>query len=299
MVPALGGGAVKASVRYFSGTGNSWRIASACAEILRSAGYETDMESIRGRKAPDPAADAACFCFPVHSLDLPRNVFPYLRGLPAPEREIPAVLLVTGGDPDNCGWALASGTRILSRRGYRVQIADLIPMPNNWTPFHSAPDRDAAARMIDEGVRRTGDLITGFLAGRTRRKPISLRKFGTTGSILMRTLFHRRGVYKLWMFFEAGSSCNACGLCARICPTGSIRIEGGKPVWSGGCVQCMRCFNFCPNRAIRQLEWLLHGSRNLTFRLPGFNPLEEMQRTVSPGTMEQERVEVETPLSGH
>jgi ferredoxin len=266
---------VKASVRYFSGTGNSRRVASACAESLRGAGYDTDLESIRGGKAPDPDADAVCFCFPVHSLDLPRNVYLYLNGLPGPSRKIPAMLLVTGGDPDNCGWALASGTRALSGRGYDVKIAALVPMPNNWTPFHSAPGPAEAEGLIEQGVRAAGEWTARFLAGETRWKPISLRKFGTVGSVLMRTLYHRRGAYKMWMFFEVGNRCSGCGLCASICPTGSIRMERGRPVWSDTCVQCMRCFNYCPTRAIRQLEFLLHGSRHRAYHLPGFHPTSE------------------------
>jgi ferredoxin len=268
---------MKASVRYFSGTGNSWRIASVCAERLQAAGYETDVHSVVSGRPADPAAERACFCFPVHALDLPRNVPPYLRGMPTAENPTPAMLLVTGGDPDNCGWALASGERMLADRGYRVQIADLIPMPNNWTPFHSAPGRGEAERMIARGVEQTEDRIRRFLVGESWKKPIVLRKFGPAGSMAVRTLFHARGVYKLWMFFKVAPSCNGCGLCARICPTGSIRLEGGKPVWSGGCVQCMRCFNFCPNRAIRQLEFLLHGSRHRAYRLPGFHPADGMK----------------------
>jgi ferredoxin len=275
MVRTMGRGQVKASVRYFSGTGNSWRIASACAEQFQAGGYETEMASIQSRTPPDPAADAACFCFPVHALDLPRNAFPYLRGLPPATKSIHTILLVTGGDPDNAGWALPSGTNLLSKQGYRVQVADLIRMPINWTPFHSAPERRETDEMITQGVEKTKQWIARFLAGESWLKPISLQKFGTLGSVLMRTLYHRRGVYNLWRFFETGSRCNGCGLCARLCPTESIRIESGKPVWSGGCVQCMRCVNYCPNRAIRQLEPFLHGSRHRVYHLPGFNPLRE------------------------
>jgi hypothetical protein len=37
----------------------------------------------------------------------------------------------------------------------------------------------------------------------------------------------------------------------------------------------MRCFNYCPARAIRQLEFLLRGSRHRANRMPGFHPEKE------------------------
>jgi ferredoxin len=266
---------MKASVRYFSGTGNSWRIALECAERFRAAGYAIDMESIRAAAPPDPAADAAAFCFPTHALDLPRNAVAYLRGLPAAARPTPALLLVTGGHDDNCGWSIETGVRLLAERGYPVRFGELISMTTNWTPFHSTPDDDEVGRMIEVALQKADSCADRFIAGESRIKPICLRRFGAVGSTVLRTLYHRRGVYQLWKFFEVGSRCNGCGLCARQCPTDSIRMKDGKPVWSGGCVQCMRCFNYCPRRAIRQMEFLLHGSRHRAHKLKEFNPAAE------------------------
>jgi ferredoxin len=263
---------MKAAMRYFSGTGNAWKLAAAGAERLRKFGYETDAASIQTGKPPDPDSAVAAFCFPVHSLDLPRNAVNYLDGLPACGRPIPAVLLVTGSSPDNCGWSLETGMRLLSKRGYTVRIAELVQMPTNWTPFHSGSDAETAARMIAAGVQKTRSLFDRFQSGEICHKPVSLRVFGPVGSGLMRTLYHGRGAYNLWRFFEVGDRCTGCGLCARICPTGSIHMKGKKPVWKATCVQCMRCFNYCPNRAIRQLEFLLHGSRHRAYHLPEFHP---------------------------
>jgi len=49
-------------------------------------------------------------------------------------------------------------------------------------------------------------------------------------------------------------NCNGCQLCAKICPTNSIRIIDKKPVWSKTCEQCMRCVNFCPKESIYQTQ---------------------------------------------
>lgn len=266
---------MKAAVRYFSGTGNAWKLASVCAGRLRDFGYETETASVQIGRPPDPESAAAAFCFPVHSLDLPRNVVAYLERLPVRGQPVPAVFLVTGSSPDNCGWSLETGIHLLAKRGYSVRIAELVQMPTNWIPFHSAPDGETAGRMIAAGVQKTRTLVDRFHAGETFHKPISLRVFGPAGSVLMRTLYHRRGAYNLWRFFEVGDRCTGCGMCARICPTGSIQMKGRKPVWKGTCVQCMRCFNYCPNRAIRQLDFLLHGSRHRAYHLPEFHPTAE------------------------
>ena len=77
------------------------------------------------------------------------------------------------------------------------------------------------------------------------------------------------------MLFQTNEKCTGCGLCARQCPTGSLAMRAGKPVWSETCEQCMRCYNYCPQRAILQLEPLLHGSRRRAHRLPGFDPLSD------------------------
>jgi ferredoxin len=205
-------------------------------------------------------------------LDIPKIAKVYLEQIPRMENPIPVLFIVTGGNVDNCGWAVESGIRILAERGCTIKIGDLIQMPDNWTPFHSAPDCARSEEIVRAGTDKAAALVRRFLAGEHWIKPRNLRRFGPVGSALLRTLFHKRGVFKLWMFFRVNDQCNGCGRCARACPTGSIVMRDGKPVWSVTCEQCMRCLSYCPTRAILQLEGLLHGSRNRANRLPGFDP---------------------------
>lgn len=51
--------------------------------------------------------------------------------------------------------------------------------------------------------------------------------------------------------FHATDACSGCGACAKLCPTNSIEIKDGKPVWTKRiCIHCMACINRCPNQAI-------------------------------------------------
>lgn len=65
-------------------------------------------------------------------------------------------------------------------------------------------------------------------------------------------MFRYIGLPNLWRSFKVYSGCNGCGICAKACPTASIRMVDKKPIWSSSCEQCMRCVNCCPNEAIYQ-----------------------------------------------
>lgn len=45
---------------------------------------------------------------------------------------------------------------------------------------------------------------------------------------------------------HATSKCNACGLCAKKCPTNAISLDDPKITDNQKCITCMRCINICP-----------------------------------------------------
>ena len=50
--------------------------------------------------------------------------------------------------------------------------------------------------------------------------------------------------------FFATDACDGCGICAKKCPTGHIRMVEGRPDWGKPCLMCAQCMDFCPKGAI-------------------------------------------------
>ena len=52
------------------------------------------------------------------------------------------------------------------------------------------------------------------------------------------------------MMMIDGDLCNGCGLCARECPLGAVRLEEKQPLFEPFCVQCGLCMSVCPVGAV-------------------------------------------------
>ena len=262
------------SIRYYSGTGNSQRLANVCAQELGQAGISSDLASVTDDRAPKTGA-LGIFLAPVHGLGLPRSFSAYLRNLKAQGQA--AMLIVTGGSPDNSGWAVPDGIELLSRAGYDARYGELVQMPENWIPFHNPPEPETSQAIRARGEDKTRACVRDFLAGARFIHPLNLARFGKLGSRLMKAGYGRKGAYRLWKLFKVSPACSGCGLCAQACPFKAIAMAEGKPRWSEACEQCMRCVNLCPKHAIHQLEGLLRGSRNRQYLEPHFKPLADAE----------------------
>lgn len=61
-----------------------------------------------------------------------------------------------------------------------------------------------------------------------------------------------RSPVDLWQhLIRITENCVGCGICEKICPSGSIHLEEGKAVHiPGNCQTCLACVHACPQKAI-------------------------------------------------
>lgn len=260
-------------LKYFSGTGNSYRIIKTCEELFKQHNHNTILTGITSGIDLTEKADLIGFCFPVYAFGIPRICKRYLSSLPKFLKPLKAFIIITAGDQTESGFAIPEGTKLLRQKGIEVVYSAVVQMPSNWTVSMNPPSKEEARVIIDNGVNRAKIIAKEILDGTSSyhvfNYPPRYSKFGFYKDYY---LFKSIGISNLWRTFRTDETCNSCKLCSQICPTKSIKMVDNKPQWQKTCEQCMRCVNYCPNQAIYQKGDGSIKGKNIYYE-PTFEPL--------------------------
>jgi Pyruvate/2-oxoacid:ferredoxin oxidoreductase delta subunit len=267
---ALDAGPAQVALHYFSGTGNTFRVAEWIAQGARTRGADVAMVAIAARSevtqdAPvAPGRHVLGILTPTHGFTAPWAVLAYAATVPGVRgADVFAVATRAGwyagplrlpGLEGTAAWLVAL---ILVLRGGRLVGVKAIDMPSNWTALHWGMNAQHVAAIVEKAHAKTSAFADRILDGRTQLTGwISL----ATGLLLAPislgyVLLGRRLIGKL---FFADERCTSCGLCEKHCPLDAVHLAGAspkKPYWSFRCESCMRCMNVCPEDAI-QASWV-------------------------------------------
>lgn len=267
---------MQALIRYWTGTGNTARATAVVEATLVAAGWTVDRALVRF-DSPVPsgselAADLVVVACPALGFSAPSHFLRWLDGWPRGARGRAVVLGICGAEwgkkgivPGWSGALLGQVSSRLKRCGLSVVGAVDHSYPVNWTQV-MPPLPPKVALEVTQKADREVTLWTQSLVGRDGpgfglALSSSSRWFIGAGAAVFRIL-GRRFLGKL---YAADGSCTSCGLCERACPSGVIRMRGGRPVWNLDCDACNRCLNLCPPAAIQvtMARVVVHGIGNL------------------------------------
>ncbi len=238
----------KALIHYFTGTGNSARASVLVSSELRSAGIDPFIRSITKGKTPYQSSfDLHIFIFPTYSFTMPEIMRRYLKSLP-PGRGSRTMIIAIHGEEGYEGSALFAATKILTNRGYHVHLTDNIEFPSSFTQFINPTDSTEQDKIYNQAAQKINVIMQRFINGEESLKPCSFFNRFWTG--LVGFLFSTIGRRYMGKLFVVDESCNRCGKCLKICPSGALKMVF-RPRWNYKCQACQRCINFCPEKAIQ------------------------------------------------
>lgn len=253
-------------IYYFSGTGNARRTALWMADDAQRLRTDARALSIDFGAKPEPlaAGDVIGFVFPVHGFTTIAAMLKFVWAFPRGDRSVAVfAAAVTGacriGPVQIPGWegsGLYLPLFLLWLKGYRcVGALPLRSTPENWTSLIPACSEKACRCLMQETNPAASDFIAALLAGKRVFRGLISLLFGMA-VLPVSILYLCVGRYFIGKMFFASSRCNGCGLCAEGCPVSAIRMVNDRPFWKLGCESCMRCMNFCPQRAIQASQLL-------------------------------------------
>lgn len=239
---------MKTTIFWFSGTGNSLKVARDIAEKLG----DTQLVQIRKpfQKNYDLTADRIGIVFPVYMWGLPLAVREFAEQLGAgPDKYIFAVATY-GGFPAGTLPMLA---KTLARKGMKLAAGFGVLMPGNYTPFYGAIAEEKQRKMFDDSAAKVAAIAETVRGGKAA---------GCDGNnFIVNALFSSfiysggsKQIRKADRKYILQDNCTKCGICAKVCPAANIDLVDGKPRWLNHCEQCMACLQWCPVEAIQYGE---------------------------------------------
>jgi ferredoxin len=158
--------------------------------------------------------------------------------------------------PGLSGIALYFPALIMLFKGYKIKSLYPVDLPSNWISLHPGLRKKVIDSMVEHYERLTQKFALKVLSG----KRVFLKSFILLPvDIAVAPIafgYYFVGRYILAKTFIANNNCNNCGICIKNCPTQSIILSGNRPYWKFSCESCMKCMNYCPERAIETAHFM-------------------------------------------
>jgi ferredoxin len=232
------------TIFYFSGTGNSLKVAKDLASALGGA----DLIPITKKKLEDLAgrtwSGTVGIVFPVYFAGLPHIVRRFAGNLRVEAGTYLFAVATFGG---LSGLSFDMLAECLGRNGIRLSAAFGILMPGNYQVMY-APAGEATR---EKRFREEAEAVAAIARTVAARGESAWKPAGMLSRLFFGFFYNRLRPADRDRHFRVTDRCTECGTCARVCPANNITIEEHRPRWHHRCEYCLACLQWCPVEAIQ------------------------------------------------
>ena len=236
---------MRTTIFYFSGTGNSLKVAQDIATQLGDTDLVRIQNPFTGK--PDVSAERIGIVFPVYMWGVPLAVKQFASKLGAGPGKYIFAVITYGGTP---GATLSVLENSLCEGGMKLSAGFGVRMPGNYIPMYGALDIAKQQKIFNESVKAVGEIVE-FVKRGTQNK---IKKNNWLINAVLTGLIYKSGIKRIpgsdRSFFWQ-ETCTKCGICARVCPVENIKLVEGRPQWQHHCEGCLACLQWCPVEAIQ------------------------------------------------
>lgn len=237
---------MKVLISYFSGTGNTKRVADEYVKSLEALGAEVELYNIEKGGTPDfGGVELFGIAYPIWAFNAPGIVLDFVKSLERRTAPLKTFIIKTSGEAMALNNASSDKLKsLLKKRRFDLSNEYHYLMPYNIIFRHT----DGMANRMWNAVKATVPVDCAAITGE-HRQVIKSIPFGRPITAVLR--IQRWGGRFNGKRYKVTDDCVHCDKCVRACPTGNIIDENGKIKFGKKCLMCMRCAFECPRDAIR------------------------------------------------
>jgi ferredoxin len=220
---------------YFSGTGNSLKVAKDIADTIQ----DCELISMGKPHKLSGTYERIGIVYPVYMAGMPVVVERFVKALDLSANKNSFIFAVcTSG-------AMAGGiskiNKIISDKGGKLSYCENIKCFANYVGMYAMGSEAAnKATAQSEATKQVAKDIQNFVVKTPfKNSPLDLIHNAMKNSLAKKD-----------KDFNVNEACNGCTTCSKVCPVGNIKMQGGKPIFLHHCEQCMACIQWCPKQAI-------------------------------------------------
>ncbi|MFX0059905.1 MAG: EFR1 family ferrodoxin [Candidatus Hodarchaeota archaeon] len=237
---------MKTKIYYFTGTGNSLKIARDLAHELGNSELIAiakvwQMENIESE------SEKVGFIFPLYYSGLPKIVHDFINSLNISKSNYFFTVVTSTGDINE--QPLQQLDKMLQTKSKKLNAGFYIKMPNNYIIGFNVHSKERQDNFFENAIKEV-KIISKVVSNKQNNLTQEILEKDVSRSAKVNKNF-LESVHESDKSFYADENCNSCGICEKICPVNNIILIDGIPEWQHKCQQCLACINFCPEKSIQ------------------------------------------------